>query len=95
MLFARATAATEWENNLKVVTDEDITNASDSYKGSEKEKVAVLKEFVDGKGSVINILNNVPFVRMEDEPRIIEIIQDAIKNQDVPNIKIKKLPKRK
>lgn len=94
MLFARATAAAEWENYLKVVTDEDITNASNSYKGSAKERADILKEFVNGNGSIMHIMNNVPFTRRDDEPRIMEIIQNAIKNQDMPNIKIKKLPKR-
>lgn len=94
ILFVRATVAAEWENYLKVVTDEDITNASNSYKGSAKERADILKAFIDGNGSIIHIMNNVPFTRRDDEPRIMEIIQNAIKNQELLNIKIKKLPKR-
>lgn len=95
VLFGRATVAAEWEQFLKVTTDADMSNAMNSYKGSAKERTDVLKEFIDGKGSMIQIMNNVPFTRREDESRIIQIIENAIANQEVSNIKIKKLSKRK
>lgn len=94
VLFACATVAAEWENYLKVITDRDIIDASNSYKNSLQERSDVLKEYVDGNGSITHIFNTIPFTRREDEPRIIQIIQEAIANQEVPNIKIKKLPKR-
>lgn len=92
-MFARATVTAEWENYLKVINNEDITNASNSYKGSAAERTDILKEFVKGSGSMTHILNNVPFTRKNDEKRIIAIIQNAIANHEVSNIKIKKLPK--
>lgn len=95
VLFSRPTIAAEWESYLKVMNDEDIIDASNSYKNSAEERADVLKEFIDGKGSMTHIFNNVPFTRREDESRIILIIKDAIANQEVPNIKIKGLPKSK
>lgn len=95
VLFVRTTVSAEWNGYLKITNDEDIINASAAYKGSVKERADILKEFIDGSGSLTYILNNVPFMRYEDEPRIIKLIQAAIKNQEVPNIKIKKLPKQK
>lgn len=94
VLFSRPTIAAEWESYLKVMNG-DIINASNLYKNSAKERADVLKEFVDGNGSMTHIFNNVPFTRKEDEPRIILMIKDAIANQEIPNIKIKGLPKRK
>lgn len=93
VLFAKATIAAEWENHLKVTKVNDIIDATASYKGSAEERAEILREFVAGNGSMIHILNTVPFTRRDDEIRMIEIIQDAIKNGEVQRKAIKKLPK--
>lgn len=94
VLFARPTIAGEWEKYLKTITVDDFNNASSSYKGSDQEKVEILKEFVNGKGSMVHILNNVPFLRPTDEQRIIKLIQEAIEAGEVARLPIKKLPKK-
>lgn len=94
VLFAKATVAGEWENYLKTTTTTDLMNASTLYRGSNEEKMDILKEFVAGKGSMIYLLHNVPFLRREDENRVTKIIQDAIVTGDIPHIPIKKLPKK-
>lgn len=93
VIFGKATIAAEWENYLKVINARDVTNAADSYKGSTEERSDVLKEFVAGNGSMISVLNSIPFMRKIDEIRIIEIIKEAIENEEIPRIPIKKLPK--
>lgn len=71
----------------------DIIEASNAFKGSCEEKSAILKEIVIGNGSIIHVFNSVPFTRKQDESRIIEIIQKAIENNEIPHIRIKKLRK--
>lgn len=94
VIFARATSiAAEWENFLKITTADQINNAADTYKGSADEKTDILKEFVNGKGSIIHVLNTVPFIRKEDAWRIIDIVQRAILSEEIPHFPIKKLPK--
>lgn len=93
VLFAKATIAAEWENHLKTTSVNDIIDATASYNGSAEERAEILREFVVGNGSLVHILNTIPFTRKDDEKRIIEIVQEAIKNKEVPRITIKKLPK--
>lgn len=93
VIFARATMAAEWENYLKTTNVDDLINASTSYKGSAEERADILKEAIAGNGSMIHILNNIPFMRKEDETRIIQIIQEAFITEEIPRIAIKKLPK--
>lgn len=70
-----------------------LQNASKIYKGSAEERCDVLKEFVAGNGSMVHILNNIPFTRKEDEARIIGLIKDAMEKKEIQRIPIKKLPK--
>lgn len=94
VIFARPTIAAEWEKYLKTITIEDFNHASTSYKYSDEEKIDILREFVKGKGSMVHILNTVPFVRPTDESRIIKMIQGAMESEEVPRMAIKKLPKK-
>lgn len=93
VLFARATIAGEWENYLRTTTTDDFKDASALYKDSNSEKVDILREFVSGNGSMIHLLNNIPFMRKGDEIRITKIVQNAIEAKEIPRIAIKKLPK--
>lgn len=93
VLFVKPTVAAQWEKYLKTISTENFNDASNSYKGSAEERVEILREFVNGKGSMIHIFNTVPFVRRGDEIRIIKIIQEAIEAEEVSRITIKKLPK--
>lgn len=93
VLFSKATIAAEWENHLKATSVNDIIDASTLFQGSAEEKDEILRSFVAGNGSMVNIFNTVPFTRKCDEARIIEIIRDAIEKAEVPRLTIKKLPK--
>lgn len=91
VLFTKATRSAEWEHFLKPTPDSDIHNARTSYQNSEDEKSCIEREFQAGKGSMIHLLNNVPFMRVEDEARIIRIVQQLIEDGKIPKQKIKKL----
>lgn len=93
VLFARPTIAAEWEKYLKTISIKDMNDAFESYIGSNEEKTQILQEFVKGNGSMIHVYNNVPFVRRNDEARIIKMIQEAFAAGEIQRIAIKKLPK--
>lgn len=91
--FSMATKTSEWEQFLKPSTNNDMNNARFSYQNSFDEQCDVEREFCAGKGSMTHILNNIPFMRTEDQPRIVEIIKKSIDEGRIPDIKIKKLKK--
>lgn len=93
VLFTKATQSAQWERHLKPVTQADIDDAKNRYQGSDKEKNDLMCEFVRGNGSMTHMLNNVPFMRVEDEYRIIEIIKDVMEKNELPKIPIKKIRK--
>lgn len=93
VLFTKATIAAQWENFLKEVNQDDFNNAREKYQGSLTEKNDLIREFVDGKGSMTNLINNIPFMRANDEPRIIEIIKSLMNNGEIPKMVIKKIRK--
>lgn len=93
VLFTKATLSAQWENNLKPVSTADIDDAKKRYQGSSEEKNDLIRECISGNGAMTHLLNNVPFMRMEDECRIIEILKDLIDNGKLPKIPIKKMRK--
>lgn len=93
VLFARPSPTADWENYLKTISEYDVTIASNSYKGSTEERDAVLKEFISSNSSLTHVLNNVPFIRREDEMRLVEMLKEAMEHQEIPRIKIKKMSK--
>lgn len=93
ILFSKATVAAQWEYYLKPVSLIDFKEAREKYKGSAIEKEDIAKAFKEGNGSLIHIFNNIPFMRYEDEVRVIGIINELISNGLLPKMKIKKLKK--
>lgn len=93
VLFTKATRSAEWEHFLKPASDSQMNNARMKYRNSAEELNAIAREFQAGKGSMIHLMNNLPFMRVEDESRIVEIIQKLIANGQVPKHKIKKIKK--
>lgn len=91
VLFTKATVAAKWENYLKPIGIEEIVEARKEYQGSLRETNDLIREFIAGKGSLTHILNNVPFVRIEDEMRIMEILKNLIDRGEIPKIQIKKM----
>lgn len=46
--------------------------------GSELEKTDIKKAYVNGKGCINYMMNSVPFMSVEDEPRIKEIVKGKL-----------------
>lgn len=70
---------------FKPISDSDIDNYCKEYVGSDLEKSDLKKAYVNGKGCINYIMEHVPFMSVEDEPRFNEIIKEWIKNEDVPD----------
>lgn len=51
-----------------------------------------MREIVVGNGSLKHLLNNIPFMRIEDQERIVLIVEELANEKKIPNgIKIKKI----
>lgn len=94
ILFAQATRSAEWEHFLKPANDNDMDNARKKYQNSSEERRDIELQFRAGNGSMTHIMNNIPFMRLEDEPRIIEIIKKLITDGKIPKQKIKKIARK-
>lgn len=95
VFLSRATISAQWESHLKIVTEDDLDRTRNKYQGSAEEKKDILREIVRGNGSLTHLLNNIPFMRVEDEERITKIVKDLIKDNEIPKTKIKKIAKRR
>lgn len=93
VLFTKATISAQWENYLKPVDSDAIKDARKRYQGSILERQDIRREFVSGNGSMTYLFNNIPFMRLEDEMRITEIILDLIEKGEVKKIPIKRMRK--
>lgn len=76
-----------WVQFFKPITDEDIDKFEKQYIGSETEKRDILKAYLGGKGCMNYMFNHVPFITVESEPRIIEIVKKMIADGEVPEYK--------
>lgn len=91
VLFSKKTRTGLWERHMKVLADDDIQLAAEKYKNSPEEKEAFIRETIIGNGSMIHLMNHIPFMRVEDQNRILSIIKWAMYEKKIPNeIKIKK-----
>lgn len=77
-----------WKKIFKPITTEDIENYEKEYVGSELEKTDIKKAYLGGKGCLNHIINTVPFIGVEDEPRLKDIVQEMIDAEEVPEYKI-------
>lgn len=93
ILLTKATRSAEWEHFVKPTSDDELNNVRSVYQNSEEELNCIEREFRAGNGSMTHLLNNVPYMRVEDEPRIIGIVQKMIAKGQVPKHKIKKIRK--
>lgn len=57
---------------MKPVNADNVNEARKRYQGSNEEKSDVIRELKIGKGSMTHPLNNIPFMRIEDENRMIK-----------------------
>lgn len=92
VLFTNSNTS-KWEHFLKEVDATDIETGCAKYQGTLEEKNDLKREFVIGKGSLTHLMNTIPFMRREDEDRIVNIIKTLIDDGQVPKISIKKIRK--
>lgn len=93
VLFSNITVAARWENYLKPTDASEIEAARNRYCGSNEEKRDIIREFNNGKGSLIHLFNTIPYMRVEDESRIIDMLKDLMEKGTIPKITIKRLRK--
>lgn len=93
ILFTKTTMAARWENFLKPIDSDAVEKARKVYQNSKMEKKDIALEFINGKGSLTHLLNNIPFMRIEDENRVIEIIKNLMDDSKIPKMQIKKIRK--
>ncbi|XP_050075287.1 J domain-containing protein CG6693 [Anopheles maculipalpis] len=85
-----------WQKVFKPVTTEDIQNYHKTYTGSETERIDIKRAYLGGKGCINYMMQMVPFMTCEDEPRIAKIVQEMIDQEEVPEYAIfTKEPKEK
>lgn len=94
VFFTQATIAVRWESYMRIVQVADIDSAREKYQGSIQEAMDVSREFLIGNGSISHLLQEIPFMRVEDETRILLLIRDFMKNGSIPEIRVKKMNKK-
>lgn len=77
-----------WRQFFKPISEEDITNYEKQYVGSDLEKTDIKKAYLNGNGCMDFIFNSVPFMTIESEPRIIEIVKEMIQKEEVPEYQL-------
>lgn len=76
-----------FKNLFKPISESDINTYHKEYIGSDLEKSDLKKAYVNGKGCINYMMEHVPFMTVEDEPRFHEIINEWIKDKEVPEFK--------
>lgn len=87
-LFAKTTIAAKWMQYIHTVDSADIETARSKYQGSIAEENDIIREIVIGKGSMSHLMNTIPFMRCEDETRMIERVKGFIMKGKIPNTTI-------
>ncbi|XP_036192956.1 dnaJ homolog subfamily C member 9 isoform X4 [Myotis myotis] len=78
---------TYWRLLFKKISLEDIQAFEKTYKGSEEELADIKQAYLDFKGDMGQIMESVLCVQYTDEPRIRNLIQQAIDAGEVPSYK--------
>lgn len=81
----------KWDHYIRIVDSSDIECARRRYQDSSREEGDILREFVHGNGSMTHLMNTIPFMRLEDEPRIIHFVKRSIGLGKIPKIPIRKI----
>ncbi|KAH8295497.1 hypothetical protein KR018_012313 [Drosophila ironensis] len=77
-----------WSKIFKPITEEDISNYEKEYVGSELEATDIRKAYLGGKGCINYLMGHVPFMKVEDEPRIQKLVEGWIAAGEVPEYKV-------
>ncbi|KAG8238993.1 hypothetical protein J437_LFUL005050 [Ladona fulva] len=73
-----------WRLLFKKITLKDIKNFEDKYKGSKEELEDLKKAYVEGDGDMEYILETVLCATIDDEPRLRELLQNMIDEEEIP-----------
>lgn len=76
-----------WKTFFKPISTSDIDKYQREYTGSELERLDIKKAYLRGKGCINYMIDSVPFMEVEDEPRIAVIIGEWIASGEVPEYK--------
>lgn len=93
VLFSNITIAARWENYVRPIDDGELCAARNKYNGSNEEEEDLIREFTLGNGSLIHLLNTIPFMRIEDEVRIVDLLKKFMADGKIPKTTIKRLRK--
>lgn len=91
VLFTNTNANLKWDSFIKPINNEDIEMKRREYQGSSLEEEEIIREIQIGKGSIIHLFNTIPFMRYEDEARIVDIIKKCMDNGKLPKMPIRKI----
>ncbi|CAD0197110.1 unnamed protein product [Chrysodeixis includens] len=77
-----------WRMLFKKITDDDIRAYEKEYQGSEIEREDLKQAYLNGKGDMGYITDHVQFARGEHEPRFRKILDEMIKNGEIPSYRV-------
>ncbi|XP_055312282.1 J domain-containing protein CG6693-like [Sitodiplosis mosellana] len=77
-----------WREYFKPITTTDIENFHQNYIGSETEERDIRKAYLGGNGCINFMMDSVPFMTVEDEPRIMALVKGWIASGDLPEYKL-------
>jgi len=78
---------THWREMYDIVTGSKIEDYLDQYKDSQDELADIKRSYMCSNGSMDYIMQCVPGCAIDDEPRVVKIIDDLIKEGHVPAFK--------
>lgn len=93
ILISKTTIAGKWEKFIRTIDSADVGCARGKYQGSDEERNDVMREIICGKGSMTHLYNSIPFMRYEDEPRMIEMVKEFTREKKIPKMSIRKIKK--
>lgn len=76
---------------MRTIDSNEFEYTRRKYQGSLSEESAIIREFVFGKGSITHLFNVIPFMRLEDQDRVVLIIKRCIELGKIPKMSIKKI----
>lgn len=91
VFFSKPTIAAKWFHHMKPLTSKDLDDARYQYQGSSSEENDIIREFIIGKGSMTHLFNTIPFMRIEDQPRIIHVLKECMEAGKIQKIPIRKM----
>ncbi|CAB3365353.1 Hypothetical predicted protein [Cloeon dipterum] len=72
-----------WRSIFKPVSKQDIVDYEKKYKGSEEERDDLKDAYNMHRGDMNGIMDAVPFAEMEDEERLVQMLEEMIENEEI------------